>query len=44
MWANLTALVQKNFPNKPIISAFGNNDNLFNYLPPGWDQPTWKIK
>ena len=44
MWSNLTQLVMQKFPNVPIISAFGNNDNLKDYIPPGSIDPVWKSK
>jgi hypothetical protein len=44
MWSNLTQLVSTKFPDRPIVIALGNNDNLVNYLPAGSVDPSWKQK
>lgn len=40
-WTTVISVVKNHFPNTPIISTFGNNDNFRNYLPTRPDDPDW---
>lgn len=42
MWKNITDMITSRFPDVPIMMTFGNNDGLYNYIPPGGKDPEYK--
>lgn len=41
IWTTIFEELKAQFPNIPIISAFGNNDNFINYTPVDPSDPKW---